>query len=119
MKLRTQGNSIRLRLNKTDVEKFASDGTVAEVVEFDNGSGSVFEYRLEKSAVRNLSAKFEEGRLTVLVPAAAAQSWTGTDQVGIESDDGKLRLLVEKDFVCLTPRNDVDESDNYPHPDEK
>ena len=31
-------------------------------------------------------------------------------------DGDKLRILVEKDFVCLTGREDEDESDMYPHP---
>ncbi len=28
-----------------------------------------------------------------------------------------LKILVEKDFVCLTGRDDEDESDMYPHPE--
>ena len=33
-------------------------------------------------------------------------------------DDGSnLKILVEKDFVCLTGRDDEDESDMFPHPE--
>ena len=32
------------------------------------------------------------------------------------ADGEKLTILVEKDFVCLTGRDDEDESDMYPHP---
>ena len=44
-----------------------------------------------------------------------------TDQVSIRgeqvlADGEKLSILVEKDFVCLTGRDDEDESDMYPHP---
>ena len=43
-----------------------------------------------------------------------------TRQVGIEhnqsiGDESALRILVEKDFRCLQPRSDDDESDNFPN----
>jgi len=38
-----------------------------------------------------------------------------TDKVGFENADGKLHLLVEKDFVCLDEVAE-DQSDNYPNP---
>ena len=34
-------------------------------------------------------------------------------------DDGDLlKILVEKDFACLAPREGEDETDMYPHPQE-
>jgi len=33
------------------------------------------------------------------------------------ADGDQLKILVEKDFVCLTNREDEDESDMYPHPE--
>ena len=49
-------------------------------------------------------------------------AWATTEQVSIQGeqmldDGGKLKILVEKDFVCLTGRDDEDESDMYPHPE--
>ena len=44
-----------------------------------------------------------------------------TEQVSIAAnealDDGdSLKILVERDFACLAPREDEDESDMFPHP---
>jgi hypothetical protein len=49
------------------------------------------------------------------------QQWAESEQVSIRSDklldDGEeLRILIEKDFQCLAPREE-DESDMFPHPD--
>ncbi len=42
---------------------------------------------------------------------------TGVDCGGRDVDDGdSLKILVEKDFACLAPREGEDESDMYPHP---
>jgi hypothetical protein len=30
--------------------------------------------------------------------------------------DAELRIVVEKDFACLTAREGEDESDNFPNP---
>lgn len=117
MKLRIQGNSIRLRLTKTEVEQFAKHGRIVERVEFKKGDGAVFRYALEKNTTSGLKAVLEHGCLAVLVPNDIAEAWTGTGQVSMEGNEGELRLLVEKDFACLTPRTGVDESDNYAHPD--
>jgi hypothetical protein len=58
----------------------------------------------------------------VRLPETAVLAWATTDQVSISGEqvlvDGeKLKVLVEKDFVCLTGRDDEDESDMYPHPE--
>ncbi len=55
------------------------------------------------------------------LPETAVLAWATTDQVSIHgeqvlADGEKLKILVEKDFVCLTGRDDEDESDMYPHP---
>ena len=56
------------------------------------------------------------------IPETTVLAWATSEQVSIEGeqvlDDGEtLSLLVEKDFVCLAPREDEDESDMYPHPE--
>ena len=58
--------------------------------------------------------------LTVRVPKMDIEQWAASQQVSIRSDqlldDGEqLRILIEKDFQCLAPR-DEDESDMFPHP---
>jgi hypothetical protein len=66
-------------------------------------------------------ATFTGNRLTVTLPEAGVRDWAAGDAVSIAAEQvldggGSLRILVEKDFQCLTDRDDEDESDMYPHP---
>jgi hypothetical protein len=54
------------------------------------------------------------------VPAAAAEAWSSTNQVGISGEIdlgilGTLSVLVEKDFACLD-RPDKENKDTFPNP---
>jgi len=118
MKLRIKGNSIRLRLTKTEVEEFGEKHTVSERVSF--AHGQYFAYQIVQSeGTEAVSAVFKNNTITVQIPAVIAEAWTNTDQVGFEQDlktgEGSLHILVEKDFQCLH-RDDAEEPDNYTHP---
>lgn len=119
MKLRLKGNSIRLRLTKTEIVNFGEQWVIEERTEFPNGS--FFEYTLQgKTGIDKLEAEFSTNKVTVFVPINLLQQWTTTDIVGFEHKmdlgDGKhLFLLIEKDFVCLDNTFE-DQSDNYPNP---
>ena len=121
MKLRIRGNSIRLRLTRTEVAAFGETGTVVETVEFEP-SLAVFRYELNRSSKDTLiSARFEDNCLSIFVPVQEAENWIGSEDVGIEAlhpigDSRFLRILVEKDFACLTPRENEDETDTFTHP---
>lgn len=59
--------------------------------------------------------------MTVRLPEATVLAWATSEQVSIDGEqlleDGEaVRILVEKDFTCLAPRDGEDESDMYPHP---
>ena len=122
MKLRISGNSVRLRLTQSDVAEFAKTGIVEERTEFGSELNQHLSYLLiAESRAEKVSARFENGRISVIIPQDIAQKWSQTEQVGISGGQdlpsGKtLRILIEKDFACLTPRADEDESDNFPHP---
>lgn len=118
MKIRIKGNSIRLRLTKTEVDNFAANGFVEEKTEFGD---TYFSYRMENSPHhQELAAVYHGNLITVFIPTAIAQNWTSTELVGFENkmdigNDKQLFLLVEKDFVCLDNTFE-DQSDNFPNP---
>lgn len=118
MKLRIKGNSIRLRLTQSEVATFAQTGYIEEQTVFAN---TKLTYALSKTSnVDELSATMEGTTITVQVPAAIAQNWTDTTEVGFQNQytnatGNSLFLLVEKDFVCLDNTFE-DQSDNYPNP---
>ena len=120
MKLRIRDNSVRLRLMRGEVETLQKEGIVSASTAFPGSRA--FRYVVESSpASVTPAAFFSDNVLTVRLPESTVLAWSTTEQVSIEGDqrlDGgeKLRILVEKDFACLAPRDDEDESDMYPNP---
>jgi hypothetical protein len=116
MKIRIKGNSIRLRLTRSEVELFGKEGRVTESTHFGN---QILSYCLSQSSNKELEASFENETVTVSMPESWAQEWVQTERVGFEStmqlEQHSLYLLVEKDFVCLDQTTE-DQSDNYPNP---
>ena len=117
MKLRLQGNSLRLRLTHSEVTHLCEAGTVEESVDF--GLGTVLIYRIQSRGVTApLHAVFCRDSVTVRVPAEPVAVWAAADEVGLYGQQGPLKIAVEKDFRCLTARPDEEQSDAYPNPSE-
>ncbi len=124
MKLRIRGNTIRLRLLKSEVAKLGESGRVAEKISFGPGAGESLTYAVEVSeASDKVSAGMRESEVCVTLPAEVADDWIKTDQVGIEAvagtGNGSVEILVEKDFACLTRTDDPDNLDAFPNPDQE
>jgi hypothetical protein len=114
MKLRIGGNSLRLRLTRSEVEEFAQTGIYQSSIDL---AGGRLIYRLEKTSDAAIGASISGTTITVHVPASAAEQWTGSEDIGIEtSDSGGTKIIIEKDFACLKPRAGEDTDDHYPHP---
>jgi hypothetical protein len=115
MKLRLQGNSVRLRLTRSEVGRLRDTGLVEESVEF--GGGERLAYRLQSQPDPDpAQARFRQGVVTVSLSAGIAQAWADSDEVGIYAQSGALAISIEKDFRCLTRPLDEQERDAYPHP---
>lgn len=117
MKLRIQGDSIRLRLTRPEVERLAQDGRVADTVHL--APGVTFVYRLETADVSTPHASLLAHALTVALPPSWVDGWPDDERVGFEATqdagDGRtLSLLIEKDFQCL--HREAEEPDNYANP---
>jgi hypothetical protein len=122
MKIRMQGNSIRLRLSQGEVRILGELGRVEESVQFGPNPAEVLSYALESSNLPALHASFSQGLITVHAPYDTVRNWLSTELVGLEEtmslgDGRSLRILVEKDFKCLSERGE-DESDNFPNPNQ-
>ena len=118
MKLRLQGNSLRLRLRQGEVRRLVENGLVEGRTEFEEAG---FVYALRVADAETVSAAFEGNRIVVSVPRAAARQWVESDQVGIESSQptpsgGRLRVLVEKDFECIDAPPGESQADAFPNP---
>jgi hypothetical protein len=116
MKLRILGNSIRLRLSRSEMEHFAATGRIIETVEF--GSDSDFTYSLTTG--ESLSATHHTSGIQIVIPHHLAHDWTGTDRVSVAGEmalnGGRtLQILLEKDFKCIHKSSHANE-DAYPNP---
>ena len=119
MKLRIRGNSIRLRLTQSEVRRLADAGSVEESTDF--GGGRRFGYSLCADDVPAPAATFDGGALLVRLPRDVARRWADGDEVGIESsqpagEGATLKILVEKDFVCIDGPPDENQDDAFPNP---
>jgi hypothetical protein len=119
MKLRIKGNSIRLRLLRSEVDKFAEAGHISEEICFGT---SALKYSLSMSSDADaVRAAFADDEIVVFIPEQAAIDWTTNENVGFEIEqrigrDRALTIIVEKDFVCVDRPNDPDRDDAFPNP---
>ncbi len=121
MKIRMLGNSIRLRLSQSDLDVLSKHGKVTESVNFPNGQ--TLTYALSKQEVTNITVEFRGAEIETFIPIDYMETWLNTNRVGfdqsLELPNGSIfKILIEKDFKCLTDREE-DESDLFPHPQEK
>lgn len=121
MKLRTNHNSIRIRLSQSNIKQFATEGKITESVNFSLDPNNTFYYSLVTYPNEKVSVQFINNHLTVFVPDALAQQWTTTERVGFHenldiANNQQLFVLIEKDFQCLDDRPYEDEADNFPNP---
>lgn len=111
MKLRILDNSIRLRLSQTEVNSLGSGNAVHVHVSLQPDS---FKYTV-LPGVGPLRAAFRNSEMIVEIPQSDIDSWWDSDRVSIEGNHEDVKILVEKDFKCLTDRNE-DESDLFENP---
>jgi hypothetical protein len=121
MKLRLLDDSIRLRLSQSEVAAADEQGIVEGRTRFPDGSA--FTVALEALKVgSDASASYARDRMVVKLPAQKISAWANDDTlVSLRGevklpDGGHLKLLVEKDFECLTPRGDEDQSNLFQNP---
>ena len=120
MKLRIKGDSLRLRLAQAEMRALAERGEVEDRICFPGGTALRYRLRVDvESDV--ITASYGLNLIDILVPAPLAERWCGSDLVTLSGSQplasGELRLVLEKDWACLAPREGEDESDNFPHPE--
>ena len=119
MKIRIKGNALRIRLSRSEVDRFGAEGYLDDRTEFHNG---IFTYALKKvQGGEALTAGFEHSTITMFVPDVMLAEWISTEKVGYSNtmDTGNgnsLFLLLEKDFKCLDAEGVEDQSDNFENP---
>ncbi len=87
MNLRLRGNSLRLRLTKSEVAEISTGGAIEEKIEFAAEPSQHLVYAVEaKNDAEKPTVVFDAGRITVFIPEAQARKRAQTDQIGIEAE---------------------------------
>ena len=121
MKLRINGNSIRLRLLRPEVATFIETGRIEQIIRFTPADDAFLIYRLEyESDLMHIEVRHKPSEVAIVLPKKLATAWAETDQIGIYSavdlgKSGSLDIIVEKDFACLD-LSDADNHDTFPNP---
>ena len=120
MKLRIKGNSLRLRISRSEMASLIEIGNIQDTIQFAPAADAKLTYGLQHdSATQDIRVEYQPQRITVLLSTETAKRWAGSDEVGIygssETGSGVLELMVEKDFACLDG-NDPHDEDAFPNP---
>ncbi len=115
MKLRLSPNAIRVRLNRSEVDRFATEGRIGEEIVF--AGGTRLSYALVSSPdAGSMFANFNGGSLVIEIPETPGMAWACSDQVALEADPMEgPKILIEKDFQCLHGTEKPD-PEAFPHP---
>jgi len=110
MKLRIKGNTIRLRLTQTEVDKL-SEATVEDRTQFPRGQSLVYKIQ----SAEQFGVDFNDGRVLISIPSIQIKDWANSDKIEIANsieleNNEQLEISIEKDFKCLTERGYVSES---------
>ena len=118
MKLRIKGNSLRLRLTKSEVSKLATEGIIEEHIGFVNNE---LTYSIVSSkTAHTITASFQGNAIRVIMPAMLSEDWPTNDIISFdeyldENNQQSLYILIEKDFKCIDATTE-DQSDNFENP---
>lgn len=121
MKLRIKGNSLRLRITRSEVDSLVNDGRIEETTWLGRDDGSRISYVLEHEAgAKAVDLRFNPPVLAVVVPTFQVREWATSDEVGIYKRldlgvRGAVDLVIEKDFACLHGTDEENE-DAFPNP---
>lgn len=109
MKLWIRGNSIRLRVSKTELAKIAAQGTADDSVRFT--SDVELKYGIDVRPTGAVTAVFAGASLRVTLPKPLLDLWLRPEEVSVEGSQpiggGKaLQIVLEKDSPDLGRRRD-------------
>jgi hypothetical protein len=121
MKLRIKGNSMRLRVSRSELARLLNGERVEETIHFSAEPDSYLSYGLQSvPEPPTIRIQWMPRKVTVLLSDERMRFWGRDAEVGIyESLDlghlGSLEVIIEKDFACLD-RSDEENDDTFANP---
>jgi hypothetical protein len=121
MKLRIKGNSLRLRVSRSELARVLAGERVAETIRFAAAPEAKLTYALERGAhAGGANVRYCAQEVTVSLSVEQVERWSQESEVGVYTmvdiaPEGSLEVIVEKDFACLD-RSDADNKDTFANP---
>jgi hypothetical protein len=116
MKLRFRKNSLRLRVNRKEVELLASGAALEERISFPGDT--ILKYVLEASATRTPEAVYQDGWIRVSTPLQQVTDWASGTDIGIyfelPANGSPLKVAIEKDLECVDGPAEETDPDAFP-----
>ena len=116
MKLRFRQNSLRLRVNRHEVEGLSHGSILKEQVHFPGHAQ--LSYTLEKAGSSSPHVDFREGTIRVLLPQDDVDNWVKSDEIGLyfelPANGCFVNEAVEKDLECIDGPVEERDPDAYP-----
>lgn len=115
MKLRIKGNSLRLRVSRSELDRLISGDRIEETIRFASEPDAKLTYVLESAAgIASTTVRYSQQRITVVIDHDQLLIWSEADKVGIHASvevgsNERLELIVEKDFACLDGSDEQNE----------
>ena len=121
MKLRIKGNSLRLRVTRSELTRLSAGESIVEAIHFAPEPTAVFRYALVSSPETDqVGIRYRDGEVTVAIAPEQLRAWSEDSQIGIYATlhigpGDPLEIAIEKDFACLDGR-DEDNQDTFANP---
>jgi hypothetical protein len=121
MKLRLKGNSLRLRVTRSELARLQAGEQIDETVFFPTSSNLSLTYSFAVGSYQQpVHVSFHASQILVSVSPDQLASWSGEHQVGIYASlpvakDMDLEVSIEKDFACLD-LSDAENVDTFTNP---
>jgi hypothetical protein len=121
VKLRIKGNSLRLRVSRSEFAQFLAGDRIEETIHFNQSTEARLTYALEPApSVTRVGVRYVPHEITVLLPEVLMRDWSNESQVGVYAsiDIGNaetLEVSIEKDFACLDG-SDEENLDTFANP---
>ena len=121
MKLRLKGNSLRLRVTPSELQRLHLGERIQEEIVFSSDPEARLKYILEVgSHSPPVQVSFASPEIVVSISQDQMTSWSGEHQVGIYvslplAEEKALEVSIEKDFACLD-LTDKENEDTFANP---
>jgi hypothetical protein len=116
MKLRVRNNSLRLRLNRREVEGLAAGAALREQIHFPGNA--CLAYELDSSPASQPETTFTQGVIHISAPETMVSDWANSDEIGLYFDlpanGAALSIAIEKDLECIDGPVEERDPDAFP-----